>query len=163
MSIKVSEFVKLVPQAVKPHLAPDLRQFKVALMPWLSQVYYDDKFIHYEIVKLPQRFGDSHIELGFHFESRDHSLNDRLLLGFDRHLFEIHDALGEQWYAEQWDRGWTKVYTVQRFEYMDNDFVEETAKQLASAITVMQPIYESILSPQSRKKTTVAKNGKRKV
>jgi hypothetical protein len=141
MNIKVSEFVKTVPQIAKDHLSKDLRNFRVYLMPWLSQVYYDDKRLHYELVKLPQRYGDNRLELGLHFESRDRALNGTLLDGFERYLFEIRDALGEQWYAEPWDRGWTKIYTAFQYQVMDEDLRQETAVQLAKVISVMQPIY----------------------
>jgi hypothetical protein len=141
MTIKVSEFVKTVPQLAKEHLPKDLRNFRVFVMPWLSQVYYDDKRLHYELVKLPTRYGDNRLELGLHFESRDRAVNDSLLTGFDRYLFEVRDALGEQWYAEHWDRGWTKIYTAFSYQVMDEDLQQETAVQLANAITVMEPIY----------------------
>lgn len=144
MTVKVSEFVKVVPQVAKEHLPRHLRNFRVFLMPWLSQVYYNDKRLHYEIVKLPPRYGDNRIEIGLHFESKDRSLNEALLTGFDRHLFEVRDALGEQWYAEMWDRGWTKIYTTFIYEIMDDELVQQTAKQLADTIITMQPIYERI-------------------
>jgi hypothetical protein len=141
MVIKVSEFVKLVPQMARPQLPRHLRDFRVFLMPWLSQVYYDDKLLHYEVVKLPPRYGDNRLEIGLHFESKDKTLNDLLLAGFDRHLFEIRAALGDDWWAEPWDRNWTKVYTAFNYQIMDEQLLEETAARLVSAIIVMQPIF----------------------
>ncbi len=142
--IKVSQFVKVVPERARAMLPTDLRTFKVLLMPWLSQVYYDDKNLHYEIAKLPSRYSDSRLEIGLHFESRDRSVNDALLTGFERHLFEVRDALGETWCAEPWDRGWSKVYTTRDYEAMDEELVEATATQLADAIRVLQPIYRIV-------------------
>ncbi len=144
MTIKISEFVKAVPAAARPQLPRNLQGFRVFLMPWLSQVYYDDKWIHYEVLKLPSRFGDNRLELGLHFESRDKPLNDRLLAGFDSHLFEIREALSDDWWAEPWDRGWTKVYTTFHYDVMDQDLVDETAQRLARAIIVLQPIYRLV-------------------
>src|SRR4051812_31565915 len=144
MTIKVSDFVKTVPQLAKEHLPKDLRNFRVFLMPWLSQVYYDDKRLHYELVKLPQRYGENRLELGFHFESSDRAVNTSLLSGFDHYLFEVRDRLGENWYAEPWDRGWTKIYTVFEYQAMDDDLLEETAKRLVDTICVMQPIYKVV-------------------
>ena len=114
------------------------------LMPWLSQVYYDDKRIHYELVKLPPRYGDNRLEIGLHFETKDRALNDRLLTGFDRHLFEIRATLGDDWWAEPWDRGWTKVYTAFTYQVMDDQLLDETAAQLARAIAALHPIYQHI-------------------
>jgi hypothetical protein len=144
MHIRVSDFVKTVPQIAREHLPRNLRNFHVFVMPWLSQVYYDDKRLHYELVKLPPRFGDNRLEIGLHFESKDRALNDILLAGFDRYLFEVRDALGEQWYAEPWDKGWTKIYTTFEYQIMDEAFRDEMAKQLAEAIKVMQPIYKLV-------------------
>ncbi len=140
-AIKVSEFVKLVPQMARSQLPRHLQDFRVFLMPWLSQVYYDEKLLHYEVVKLPPRYGENRLEIGLHFESKDKTLNDLLLAGFDRHLFEIRAALGDDWWAEPWDRNWTKVYTAFHYQIMDEQLLEETAARLVSAITVMQPIF----------------------
>lgn len=145
MVIRVSDFVKRVPQVAKEQLPRELRGFKVFLMPWLSQVYYDDKRLHYELAKLPSRYGDSRLELGLHFESHDRRLNDSLLTGFDRHLFEVRDALGDDWYAEAWDRGWTKIYTTFEYSSMDDELLEHTAARLAEVIKVMHPIYALLL------------------
>ena len=142
--IKLSAFVKLVPEAARPHLPTPLRKFHVALMPWLSQVYYEDKAIHYELVKLPSRYGDNRMEIGLHFESRNAALNTQLLAGFDRYLFEVRDALGADWWAEPWDRGWTKVYTTFGIMQLDEDFVESVGQQLAQVITVLHPIYKVV-------------------
>lgn len=144
MIIKVSDFVKRVPQVAREKLPRELRGFHVFVMPWLSQVYYDDKLLHYELVKLPQRYGDNRLEIGLHFESKNHGINMSLLTGFERYLFEVRDVLGDDWYAEPWDRGWTKIYTVFEYQTMDEDFLDETAKRLADTIRVMQPIYKLI-------------------
>ncbi len=113
-------------------------------MPWLSQVYYDDKLLHYEVVKLPPRYGENRLEIGLHFESKDKTLNGVLLVGFDRHLFEIRSALGDDWWAEPWDRSWTKIYTTVYYQVMDDELLEATAAQLAQAISVLQPIYHLV-------------------
>lgn len=145
MIIKVSAFVKMVPKATKEHLKGDLKQFRVLTMPWLCQLYYDDKLIHYEVVKLPPRFGDNRLEIGLHFESRDRDHNTALLEGFERYMLEVRDVLGDEWWAEPWDRGWTKIYTTHSFQTMDEDLLDEVARQLATAITVLQPIYHLVL------------------
>lgn len=143
-AIKVSSFVKMVPEQARGYLPRSLQKFKVFLMPWLSQVYYDNKLLHYELVKLPSRYSDNRLELGLHFESRDKALNEALLTGFDHYLYEIREALGDSWCAEPWDRGWSKVYTTFDYEIMDEAFADEMAQQLARTIQVMQPIYEVV-------------------
>jgi hypothetical protein len=138
--LKVSTFVKLVPEAARPLLPPDLRRFKVQLMPWLSQAYYEDKLLHYELVKLPSRYGENTWEIGLHFESKNGARNTALLSWFDRHLFEVRDGLGDDWCAEPWDRGWTKVYVTFRIDSLDESLIEPTAERLAHAIHVLEPM-----------------------
>ncbi len=142
--IKVSSFVKTVPEQARGYLPRDLQKFKVLLMPWLSQMYYENKLLHYELVKLPSRYSENRFELGLHFESKDRALNERLLAGFDRYLYEVREALGDNWCAEPWDRGWTKVYTTFDYEVLDDAFAEEMAQQLAHTIQILQPIYEIV-------------------
>ena len=142
--IKVSTFVKEVPEVARGLLPDDLRHFKVSLMPWLSQAYYDDKRMHYELVKLPSRFSENRMELGLHFESKDRALNGTLLNGFERYLFEVREALGDEWCAEPWDRGWTKIYTTFTYEVLDEARLADTARLLAQTISVMQPIYHLV-------------------
>jgi hypothetical protein len=144
MSIKISSFVKLVPEAAREFLPPELRKFRMMALPWLSQLYYDDKLIHYELVKLPPRYGENRLEIGLHFESKNHALNDHLLAGFSRYVFEVREALGDDWWAERWDRGWTKVYTTRQFIVIDDDYVQATAQELARAMTVLHPLYIKI-------------------
>lgn len=142
--LKLSNFVKLVPEAARGQLPRQLQKFHVSLMPWLSQVYYHDKAVHYELVKLLSKYGENKLEVGLHFESKNQSLNTTLLHGFDHHLFEIRDQLGENWWAEPWDRGWTKVYTTFEFQTLDDALVDQTAHLLARTIATMQPIYEIV-------------------
>ncbi len=144
MTIRVSDFVKRVPELARQQLPREYQGFKVFLMPWLSQVYYNDKRIHYETVKLPSRYGENRLEVGLHFEGRTAAENAALLAGFQPYLFELRDALGDEWYAEPWDRGWTKIYTAYTYEAMDDDLLDLTAKQLADAIRLMQPIYKRL-------------------
>ncbi len=150
--IKVSSFVKLVPDHARTLLPSRLRDFRVLLMPWLSQIYYQDKLLHYELVKLPPRYGESRLELGLHFESRDHAVNKHYLQGFEHYLFEIREELGENWYAEQWDRGWTKVYTTLDFTSMDDDLLEDVATLMARTISKLQPIFDMLTAQRPKRK-----------
>ena len=105
---------------------------------------YGSEMVVFEVVKLPPKYGDNRLEVGLHFESKDKTLNDMLLAGFDRHLFEIRAALGDDWWAEPWDRAWTKVYTTRRYQVMDDELLEEIASLLAESISVLQPIYHRV-------------------
>ncbi len=146
--IKVSVFVRDVLEVARGYLPADLKKFKVVLMPWLSQAYYDDKHLHYELVKLPSRYSENRLELGLHFESKDRERNLALLNGFDHYLFEVRDALGDAWCAEPWDRGWTKIYTTFSYSVLDERFLDQTAQQIAQTIRVMQPIYRVVSQSQ---------------
>lgn len=142
--LKVSEFVKSVPQRAKALLPKALRGFRTSNLPWLSQAYYEDKRLHYELVKLPPRFGENRIEMGIHFESREKAINAALLSGFDRYLFEIRATLGDNWHAEVWDKGWTKVYTTLDYTHLDEAFADKTTRAYAQMVEVLQPIFERV-------------------
>jgi hypothetical protein len=146
--VKTSLFVKTVPSLAKPHLPKNLRAFKQTLLPWLVQLYYDDRLLHYELAKLPEKYGANRLEIGLHCESRDRELNTALLEGFDRYLLEIRDKLNADWWAEPWDRGWTKVYTTLVYDDLTEELAESVALQLAQAITVIHPIYTRLRSRQ---------------
>ena len=56
----------------------------------------------------------------------------------------IRAALGDDWWAEPWDRNWTKIYTAFYYRTLDDQLLEETAARLAEAISVMQPIFRLV-------------------
>ena len=53
-------------------------------------------------------------------------------------------TLGPQWEAEPWDKGWSKVYEVLPLEAFSDELLEATAARLARAMTVLQPIWDSL-------------------
>lgn len=135
-------FFRELPAATRPHLPPELRKFRAAARSWLAQLYYADPHLHYEVWNLGERRGK--LEIGLHFESRDKATNERYLAGFQRHMFEVKAQLGENWEAEPWDKGWTKVYTTIEREAFTEDYLERVARQLAGAMVVLQPIFEDV-------------------
>src|SRR5215207_2118003 len=102
-----SQFMRALPGAIRGHLPAGQRKFKTSVWGWLCQIYYRDPRLHYEFWNMGEQRGK--FEFGLHFESRDRAVNAALLAGFSRHMAEIKDALGPQWEAEPWDKGWTKV------------------------------------------------------
>lgn len=137
-----SEFFRALPAAVRTQLPRSLQNFKFNRRSWLVQLYYVDALLHYEAWNLGERRGA--LELGLHFESRDRDLNQRLLVGFQSHLFEIKAELGESIEAEQWDKGWTKIYEVIPREKFSEAYVDRVAARLARMIAVMQPIFADV-------------------
>jgi hypothetical protein len=131
-----------LPAAVRPHLPAEFRKFRTQGRAWLAQLYYRDPYLHYEAWNLGRQRGL--LELGLHFESRDRATNLRYLQGFQRHMFEVKAALGRDWEAEPWDKGWAKVYTVLDLDGFSADYLEQVARRLARAIIVLQPIFEEI-------------------
>lgn len=133
-----SQFMALLPGAVKPHLPAEWQRFRSAHRSWLCQLYYHDPQVHYEVWNLGERRG--RLELGLHFERRDREANRALLRGFSAQMVAIKAALGPAWEAEAWDRGWTKVYETVPYEAFSDEVLDRTARRLARAITVLQPI-----------------------
>ena len=145
-----SDFFGAIPAATRERLPRRLQDFKVNRRSWLVQLYYAHPLLHYEAWNLGERRGG--LELGLHFESRDRAENERLLLGFQAHLFEIRDELGESIEAEQWDKGWTKVYEVIEREPFTAEYLDRVAGRLARLIAVMQPIFEHVYRRDQAKK-----------
>jgi hypothetical protein len=137
-----NEFFGALPASTRAHLPQHLREFKVNRRSWLVQLYYAHPLLHYEVWNLGERRGV--LEIGLHFESRDRAENERLLTGFQSRLFEIKAELGDSIEAEQWDKGWTKVYEVIPRETFTADYLDRVAGRLAQLIAVMQPIFEQV-------------------
>lgn len=137
-----SQFMQALPAATRANLPQSLRKFKTAGRPWLCQLYYTDPLLHYEVANLGERRG--RVEIGLHFESRNHQVNSALLAGFSRRMVEVKATLGPQWEAEQWDKGWTKVYETVPWEPFTDETLQEVATRLAQAMTVLQPIWDGL-------------------
>ena len=144
--MRLDELMRAIPPAMQAKLPGDLQEFKVARRSWLVQLYYADPAIHYEVVTLGVK--RRQLEIGLHFESRNAAINEQLLNGFARHLFEIKAELGDGFEAEMWDRGWTKVYETIPMETFDAAYVDRVATRLAQVIVVMQPILDELTSGQ---------------
>jgi hypothetical protein len=145
--MRSTDFMRALPDAVRPKLPKKLQTFKTNVRPWLAQFYYTQTLLHYEVVTLGERRGV--LEIGLHFEDRHHDVNARLLDGFMQHLFEIKAELGDQVEAEMWDKGWTKVYETIELETFNEDYVDRVAARLAKMIVVLQPILEKLLQNNS--------------
>jgi hypothetical protein len=136
--MKSSEFMRALPEAIRPKLPKPLRDFQTAGRAWLVQLYYDSPTIHYEVWNLGERRG--RLEIGLHFEARDGDVNARLLDGMLAHLFEIKAELGPSFEAEPWDKGWTKIYETIPLEKFSAEYVERVAARVAQVIGVLEPI-----------------------
>ena len=134
--------MRALPVATRVRLPQNLRRFKSTSRSWLCQLYYRDPRLHYEVWNLGERRGL--LEIGLHFESRDPARNRALLAGFSRRMVEVKAALGPQWEAEPWDKGWTKVYETIPYEPFSDEILEAIAARLARAITVLQPIWDEL-------------------
>ncbi len=141
--MKSAEFMRALPDAVRPKLPKKLQSFKVNLRSWLVQFHYGQPLVHYEVVTLGERRGL--LEIGLHFESRTSGENARLLDGFMQHLIEIKAELGDQVEAEMWDKGWTKVYETIPLETLNATYLDRVAERLAKMIVVLQPILQQLL------------------
>lgn len=134
-----SQFMLALPSATREHLPPELKKFKAATRGWLCQLYYRDSRLHYEVWNMGERRGV--LEIGLHFESKNRDENVALLNHFSRYMIEVKSRLGTQWEAEMWDKGWTKVYETVPYEPFSHDVLERVSKRLATAMTVLQPIW----------------------
>ena len=147
--MRYQEFLKSLPEVVIPALPEPLQGIHVRQpYRWLIQFHYGEPWLHYEVSRSQGREG---LELAFHCEARDKTLNRLLLNGFRQHLFEIKDLLGESVEAEMWDRGWTKIYEVYPVaDKYSPDYQQAIGLRLAEIITCIHPIYVDIRSQVQR-------------
>ena len=137
--MRSSEFMKAIPDAARPHLPANLRDFRWQARSWLVQVHYGQPRLHYEVWSLRRR---NLLELGLHFEHRNRSVNARLLDHFDAQAVAIKAELGEQVEIEPWDKGWAKVYDTLALEPFEPPYLEKEALKLAHMIEYLQPILD---------------------
>lgn len=135
--MKSSEFMKAIPDATRVHLPPALSDFRWQSRPWLVKIYYGAPSLHYEVSSFSHR---NLLELGLHLENRDSSVNTQLLDYFDARVVRIKAELGQQVEAEQWDKGWAKVYETLPLEPLERPYLERVATRLAQLIVYLNPI-----------------------
>lgn len=137
--MKYLEFLRTMPDVVLPHVPAHLSGIKPHQpFRWIIQFNFGEQRLHYEIGRVAH---SKDLELAFHFESKDKTLNRYLLTGFRRHLFEIRDTLGPQIQAEVWDRGWAKLYERVPEAPITADYQLEIGQRLAEIISCLQPIF----------------------
>ncbi len=142
--LKHTDFMRGLKKLIVAELPDDWHDFHFGETKWLFQIYYGrEKRIHYEVTRNYAQQGRM-LEIGLHFESQDKDVNSALLAQFQKYIWEIRAELGEQVVAEQWDRGWTKVYEAYPSEALTEDVQQFTAERLAKFILTMQPIYEEL-------------------
>jgi hypothetical protein len=134
--------MQALPAAVREQLPQPLRKFRTSGRPWLCQLYYADPGLHYEVANLGERRGL--LEIGLHFESRNSAVNCALLASFLSHMVEIKATLGPQWEAEQWDKGWTKVYETVPYEPFTAQLLGTVSGRLARAMIVLTPMLNDL-------------------
>ena len=140
--MKYLEFLRTMPSAVLPHIPDQLSGIKPHQpFRWIIQFNFGEQRLHYEVGRVAY---SKDLELAFHFESKDKTLNRYLLTGFRRHLFEIRDTLGPQIQAEVWDRGWAKVYERVPEHPISAEYQEVIGRRMAEIIICLQPIFADL-------------------
>ena len=134
-------FLKGMPTQVQKYLSPSIKLNAHQPFRWLVQFYDQDRRVHYEVSRIAKR-GD--FELALHFESKHKPLNAHMLTGFSRRLFEIHDQIGDRIVAEEWDRGWSKVYEVYPQAPLTEDYQEAMGRRMAEIIGCLHPIMQDL-------------------
>ena len=133
-----NKFLLTFPDVMIPNLPPHLQAVQVVKWRWLVKFHFGEPRLHYELSRAVR--GDGW-EIGFHCEARDRHLNQYLLHGFRRHLFEIKDCLGDSIEAEMWDRGWTKIYEVYPNAPLTTEYQAELGRRFAQIINCLHPVF----------------------
>ena len=82
------------------------------------------------------------IELGLHFEGEPES-NFRHLELLQSLSPQIHEALGDEFEIEEWDRGWTRAYEAISLEPLTDDFLVEVSFKMSAMIQTIEPLLRS--------------------
>lgn len=133
--------MRALPSELKPLLPEQYKTFQTFTRSWLSQLYFDDPRLHYEFAYVGQRG----FEIGLHFESKNKPLNQQLLAANIYYMVDLKVTLGEDWVAEDWDKGWTKVYTLIPKIKFSEALLTSAATQLAAAICHLEPLRRDVL------------------
>ena len=138
--MKTKEFLETLPDLLRQQLPPELAGFQVhPRVTSLTKFYYGKASIHYE-VWIQKRKGI--IELGLHFEGEPES-NFRHLELLKSLLPEIHNALGDTFEIEEWDRGWTRAYEDVALEPLTDDFLVEVSFKMVAMMQALEPLLRS--------------------
>ena len=133
-------FLSTMPDVVMPQLPASWQMQARQPFRWIVQFYGNDPKLHFEIGRVRNRA----LEVGLHLESKDKVLNQYLIDGFSRHLFELKDILGPEIEAEPWDRGWAKVYELWPDQPLTPDFQRALGERLVLMINLMQPLLHDL-------------------
>ncbi len=145
-------FLKGLPTHIRANLPKAMLLHYHQPHRWLLQIYDQDKRVHYEVQRMT---GRGIFEVGLHFESRNRALNQHLLTGFSRNLFEIHAKLGDSVVAEPWDKGWAKLYQVVLEEPLTELFQQQLGQRVAEFIACVHPILQEIYATPVVKRETI--------
>jgi hypothetical protein len=142
--LKHTVFMKGLQPLVGDFLDDAYQDYKIGETRWFFQVYFGrERRIHYEVAR-PYAEAGRRLEIGLHIETRNKGLNRALLEGFARYLLELRDKLDSNVVAEQWDRGWSKVYETYPGEALTEDAQRFAAERLATFIHTIHPIYKHL-------------------
>jgi hypothetical protein len=134
------QFLRDLPDGVRAHLPPHLRDFSSRIRGGLAQIYYHDPGTHFEAWF---HWKTGRLELGLHFEksARD---NEALFNAFDRRIVEIKCELGESIELERWEKGWVRIYETWPCEKIDRAFREQMTERFARIVEFLQPMLEQV-------------------
>lgn len=141
--LQPAPFIARVAAETGAYFARQNRPIKSRARSRLAQFWWgSDAAVHYE-VWIRDRY--LQLELGLHFEASAER-NSALYRGLGRYMLDIHQALGDSLWLEEWDRGWTRLYETYPLNPLDEGRVYTVASRLCEVIEAVQPIYEHVNS-----------------
>ena len=140
--MKPNTFVREVAAEVERRLQKEGMPANLEVRYRLAKIWYgEDPDVHYELSL--HEIG-SQLEIGLHAESTAES-NRAFYAAFDKCMVEIQRELGNSIWLEEWDRGWARIYETQPLWPLDTSRVDEVAARIVEIISVIEPIYRTIL------------------
>jgi hypothetical protein len=139
-NIKSYAFVKAVSQEVSAYFARLNRPVRSSVRYHLAQFWWGaDRTVHYELAVHERGM---QIEIGLHFEASPER-NRAIYAAFSPHVIEIQSQLGDTFWLEEWDRGWSRLYETVPLFPMDDARIYAIAGRLCEIMEYLQPMYES--------------------
>ena len=145
--LNTGDFLRGVLAATRAQLPAELQGLQARQQGSLIKLFAEEPAIHFE---LWLHRGRGRVELGLHFETRDHERNQRLLDYVIDELPFLKAVLGNSVEAEPWDKGWTRVYMTRPLARLGPEEQAQLATSFAEFVEALEPIRCEAVGVQAR-------------
>ena len=139
--MRIHEFLNHTLELTRQALPPELQGFRSRRRFTLSQLYYGNPRLHFEVWIQGKR---RRLEVGLHLEA-DATTNAHVLKYLADRFIEIQAQTTLPLELEQWTRSWGRIHVYVPYERLDHPLAQMVAERLARMIIVLQPLVEEAI------------------